>query len=100
MFGYPTIDDYYADASPCRRLKRIGIPILCLNSMDDVFSPNHAIPVEIAKQNPNVALVLTSCGGHIGFLEGLWPWKCTYMDRIFKQFTQAVFEHGNKILNL
>lgn len=41
MFGYPTIDDYYADASPCRRLKRIGIPILCLNSMDDVFSPNH-----------------------------------------------------------
>ncbi|KAJ6662146.1 hypothetical protein lerEdw1_012611 [Lerista edwardsae] len=27
MFGYPTIDDYYADASPCRRLKRIGIPV-------------------------------------------------------------------------
>ncbi|XP_066481097.1 phospholipase ABHD3 [Tiliqua scincoides] len=100
MFGYPTIDDYYADASPYRRLKRIGIPVLCLNSMDDVFSPNHAIPVEIAKQNPNVALVLTSCGGHIGFLEGLWPRKCTYMDRIFKQFIQAVFEHGNKILNM
>lgn len=65
-----------------------------------MFSFFEAIPVEIAKQNPNVALVLTSCGGHIGFLEGLWPWKCTYMDRIFKQFTQAVFEHGNKILNL
>ncbi|XP_033010913.1 phospholipase ABHD3 [Lacerta agilis] len=100
MFGYPTIEDYYADASPCRRLKRIGIPVLCLNAMDDVFSPNHAIPVEIAKQNPNVALILTSCGGHIGFLEGLWPRKCTYMDRVFKQFVQAVFEHGSKILNI
>ncbi|XP_034982344.1 phospholipase ABHD3 [Zootoca vivipara] len=100
MFGYPTIEDYYADASPCHRLKRIGIPVLCLNAMDDVFSPNHAIPVEIAKQNPNVALILTSCGGHIGFLEGLWPRRCTYMDRVFKQFVQAVFEHGSKILNI
>ncbi|XP_077208755.1 phospholipase ABHD3 isoform X1 [Paroedura picta] len=100
MFGYPTIDDYYTDASPFHRLKTVGIPVLCLNSMDDVFSPNHAIPVEMAKQNPNVALVLTSCGGHIGFLEGLWPRKCTYMDRVFKQFVQAVFEHESKILNM
>ncbi|XP_054840573.1 phospholipase ABHD3 [Eublepharis macularius] len=100
IFGYSTVDDYYADASPFRRLETVGIPVLCLNSMDDVFSPSHAIPVEMAKKNPNVALVLTSCGGHIGFLEGLWPRKCTYMDRIFKQFVEAVFEHGSKILNM
>ncbi|NXN16333.1 ABHD3 Phospholipase, partial [Indicator maculatus] len=100
MFGYPTIDDYYEDASPCRKLKSVGIPVLCLNSVDDVFSPGHAIPVEAAKQNANVALVLTSCGGHIGFLEGIWPRKCTYMDRVFKQFVQAVFEHGNKIFSM
>ncbi|NXP71235.1 ABHD3 Phospholipase, partial [Ramphastos sulfuratus] len=100
MFGYPTIDDYYEDASPCRKLKSVGIPVLCLNSVDDVFSPGHAIPVEAAKQNANVALVLTSCGGHIGFLEGIWPRKCTYMDRVFKQFVQAVFEHGEKIFSM
>ncbi|XP_074940909.1 phospholipase ABHD3 isoform X2 [Phalacrocorax aristotelis] len=100
MFGYRTIDDYYEDASPCRKLKSVGIPVLCLNSVDDVFSPGHAIPVETAKQNANVALVLTSCGGHIGFLEGIWPRKCTYMDRVFKQFVQAVFEHGNKIFSM
>ncbi|XP_065483379.1 phospholipase ABHD3 isoform X4 [Caloenas nicobarica] len=100
MFGYHTVDDYYEDASPCHRLKSVGIPVLCLNSVDDVFSPSHAIPVETAKQNANVALVLTSCGGHIGFLEGIWPRKCTYMDRVFKQFVQAVFEHGNKIFSM
>ncbi|XP_063155241.1 phospholipase ABHD3 isoform X1 [Candoia aspera] len=100
MFGYPTIEDYYEDASPCHKLKKIGIPVLCLNSLDDAFSPNHAIPVEIAKQNPNIALILTSYGGHIGFLEGLWPRTCTYMDRIFKQFVQAVFEHGSQIVTL
>ncbi|NXB47237.1 ABHD3 Phospholipase, partial [Leucopsar rothschildi] len=100
MFGYRSIDDYYEDASPCRKLKSVGIPVLCLNSVDDVFSPAHAIPVETAKQNANVALVLTSCGGHIGFLEGIWPRKCTYMDRVFKQFVQAMFEHGNKIFSM
>ncbi|CAJ0928408.1 unnamed protein product [Ranitomeya imitator] len=56
-----------------------------------------AIPVESAKQNPNVALVLTAYGGHIGFLEGIWPRQQTYMDRIFKQFVQAVFEHGSEL---
>ncbi|XP_026555100.1 phospholipase ABHD3 isoform X1 [Pseudonaja textilis] len=100
MFGYPSVEAYYEDASPCHKLKKIGIPVLCLNSLDDAFSPNHAIPVEIAKQNTNIALILTSYGGHIGFLEGLWPRKCTYMDRIFKQFVQAVFEHGRKIVTL
>ncbi|XP_038186671.1 phospholipase ABHD3 isoform X3 [Arvicola amphibius] len=43
MFGYRTIDDYYTDASPNRRLKSVGIPVLCLNAVDDVFSPSHDI---------------------------------------------------------
>lgn len=41
MFGYPTIEDYYEDASPYHKLKSVGIPLLCLNSVDDVFSPGH-----------------------------------------------------------
>ncbi|XP_005898945.1 phospholipase ABHD3 [Bos mutus] len=100
MFGYRTIDDYYTDASPNRRLKSVGIPVLCLNSVDDVFSPSHAIPIETAKQNPNVALVLTSYGGHIGFLEGIWPRQSTYMDRVFKQFVQAMIEHGHELSSM
>ncbi|XP_030068683.1 phospholipase ABHD3 [Microcaecilia unicolor] len=97
MFGYPSIDDYYKDASPCYKLKSVEIPVLCLNALDDAFSPGHAIPIESAKQNPNVALVITSFGGHIGFLEGIWPRQHTYMDRLFKQFVQAVIEHGREI---
>ncbi|KAG7229256.1 hypothetical protein INR49_012913, partial [Caranx melampygus] len=73
MFGYPTNDDYYRDASPVHRLKSVQVPMLCLNAADDVFSPSHAIPVEAVKQNPNLALLITCHGGHIGFLEGLWP---------------------------
>ncbi|KAF0046832.1 hypothetical protein F2P81_000465 [Scophthalmus maximus] len=100
MFGYPTNDDYYHDASPVHRLKSVQVPMLCLNAADDVFSPSHAIPVEAVKQNPNLALLITCHGGHIGFLEGLWPRQSTYMDRVFKQFAKAVIEQGSRLKDL
>uniref|UniRef100_A0A8C8HV94 Phospholipase ABHD3 n=1 Tax=Oncorhynchus tshawytscha TaxID=74940 RepID=A0A8C8HV94_ONCTS len=100
MFGYPTNDDYYHDASPIHRLKSVQVPMLCLNAADDVFSPSHAIPVEAVKQNPNLALLITCHGGHIGFLEGLWPRQSTYMDRVFKQFAKAVIEQGGDLNDL
>ncbi|MGH0146482.1 UNVERIFIED_CONTAM: hypothetical protein FKN15_021622 [Acipenser sinensis] len=100
MFGYATNEEYYKAASPCHKLKSVQIPVLCLNAVDDVFSPGHALPVEAAKQNPNLALLITSHGGHIGFLEGIWPRHSTYMDRVFKQFMQAVIEQGSELENL
>ncbi|XP_028283772.1 phospholipase ABHD3 [Parambassis ranga] len=100
MFGYPTNDDYYRDASPVHRLKSVQVPMLCLNAADDVFSPSHAIPVEAVKQNPNLAMLITCHGGHIGFLEGLWPRQSTYMDRVFKQFAKAVIEQGSRLQDL
>lgn len=99
--------------------------MLCLNAADDVFSPSHgelfgaffcgglffkyifslllssaAIPVEAVKQNPNLALLITCHGGHIGFLEGMWPRQSTYMDRVFKQFAKAVIEQGSRLEDL
>ncbi len=41
MFGYPSNDDYYRDASPIHNVKSVQVPMLCLNAADDVFSPNH-----------------------------------------------------------
>ncbi|MBN3318605.1 ABHD3 Phospholipase, partial [Atractosteus spatula] len=93
MFGYKTCRDYYRDASPCYKLAHTAIPVLCLNAADDPFSPEHTIPVEQAQQLPNVALLVTARGGHIGFLEGLFPRGESYMDRLFGQFVQAVFEN-------
>ncbi|RXN27722.1 phospholipase ABHD3 [Labeo rohita] len=100
MFGYPSNEDYYRDASPIHKIKSVQVPMLCLNAADDVFSPNHAFPVEAVKQNPNVALLITCHGGHIGFLEGLWPRQSTYMDRVFRQFTKAIFEDGSGLDDL
>ena len=53
-----------------------------------------AIPAEEAEQNDNIAIVITSHGGHIGFMEGLFPRHEGYMDRLFSQYVKAVFTHG------
>uniref|UniRef100_H3B2C2 Phospholipase ABHD3 n=1 Tax=Latimeria chalumnae TaxID=7897 RepID=H3B2C2_LATCH len=97
MFGYESCPDYYHDASPYHKLSQIKVPVLCLNAADDPFSPLHTIPLEMARKLPNVALLVTSHGGHIGFLEGLYPRCENYMDRVFGQFIKAAFEHPGEL---
>ncbi|XP_061563157.1 phospholipase ABHD3-like isoform X1 [Cololabis saira] len=97
LFGYESCMDYYHDASPGKKLPRTAVPILCLNAADDPFSPQNAFPVSIVQRLPNVALLLTAHGGHIAFLEGLFPRGENYMDRLFGQFVKAVFEHPRDI---
>lgn len=99
-FGYSSCREYYQAASPARQLHRVRVPLLCLNASDDPFSPLHAIPVEAAWRLPHVALLVTAHGGHIGFLEGLFPRHGTFMDRVFTQFITAVFEHGEELQQL
>lgn len=51
-----------------------------------------AIPVEAANTSDNVAIIITARGGHIGFMEGLWPfYKNQYMFQLFGQFFQSIF---------
>lgn len=126
-FGYSSCREYYQAASPARQLHRVRVPLLCLNASDDPFCPLHgewgwggagagpvggwqrltpapwhlaAIPVEAAWRLPHVALLVTAHGGHIGFLEGLFPRHGTFMDRVFTQFITAVFEHGEELRQL
>ncbi|XP_062858018.1 phospholipase ABHD3-like [Trichomycterus rosablanca] len=93
IFGYKSCTHYYQDASPGYKLPQIAVPVLCLNAADDPFSPKQAFPLSDAQRLQNVALLVTSHGGHIGFLEGLFPYGDSYMDRVFKQFVQAAFEN-------
>ncbi|XP_061667697.1 phospholipase ABHD3-like isoform X2 [Syngnathoides biaculeatus] len=93
LFGYESCTEYYRHASPAERLSRTAVPVLCLNAADDPFSPQHAFPLGAAKELPNVALLVTAHGGHIAFLEGLFPRAAGYMERVFGQFARAVLEH-------
>lgn len=65
---------------------------------DSFFFPAHtAFPLTIVQDLPNVALLLTAHGGHIAFLQGLFPRGESFMDRLLGQFVQAVFEHQREI---
>ena len=55
-----------------------------------------AIPVEEALKNDHIAMVITSHGGHNGFLEGAVPRGKIYVHRWFTQFVDAIFRHGLK----
>ncbi|XP_004525088.1 phospholipase ABHD3 [Ceratitis capitata] len=93
-FGYPSVDDYYNDATLQNKLHQISVPLLCLSAADDPFQPLDAIPLEAANKCSHVAIIITARGGHIGFLEGCWPsTKDQYMSRVFVEyFTKALFD--------
>ncbi|KAM8846567.1 protein ABHD1-like [Synchiropus picturatus] len=97
LFGYKSCVDYYDDASPDKKLPNTTVPILCLNAADDPFSPQHAFPLTIVQNLPNVALLLTAHGGHIAFLEGFFPRGESFMERLLGQFIHAVFQHPRDI---
>lgn len=94
QFGYKSSDHYYTDASIHNKIHALQVPVLTLNAADDPFSPLHAIPVKEATKNNHIAMVITDRGGHIGFLEGVYPRGRTYMHRWMSQYVDAVFRHG------
>lgn len=48
-----------------------------------------AIPIRAAEESSHVAIVVTVRGGHIGFMEGLWPTGDEYMARFFAQYFRS-----------
>ncbi|KAL0124745.1 hypothetical protein PUN28_006536 [Cardiocondyla obscurior] len=94
-FGYKNVDEYYSNATLHDKLHLIQVPTLCLSAADDPFQPLQAIPLKEISETKNVAVVVTSRGGHIGFLEGVWPVKEEqYMGKFFSQFFTAIFTNG------
>lgn len=96
-FGFKDVEAYYAKATLHDKLHNIQIPLLCLSAADDPFQPLEAIPLEEVKDTKHVAMIVTSRGGHIGFLEGVWPVykeREQYIGKVFSQFFTAVFTHG------
>ena len=53
-----------------------------------------ATPEEIAQENSNLIVVATRRGGHIGFLQGWFPFRKNYMDKVLVQFVKATLEEN------
>jgi predicted alpha/beta-fold hydrolase len=66
--GYRDASDYYARTSSRAVIGRIRVPALIIHSLDDPLIPPEPFFDEAIKANPDVLLVLTRRGGHVGFL--------------------------------
>ncbi len=75
LHGFSGADDYYNRSDARRYLGRIRVPVLLMQSRDDPFLPRGATPEALVAANPHLATAFTDRGGHLGFVEGAFPWR-------------------------
>lgn len=68
--GFPTVEAYYQASSGLHILPHLEKPTLIIYAADDpMFDPAIIADLQAAcKNNPNIDLVLTQFGGHVGYL--------------------------------
>lgn len=88
--GYDTPWEYYREASPARRIPKIKVPTLILNSTDDP-AVGTRLPVMEVTHNPNLCLVETDLGGHLGWVQrdGKF-WSVEVVEEFFTLFDKEI----------
>lgn len=67
LHGFAGADDYYERASCLPFLRRIAVPTLIVNALDDAFIPRETLPGP-KDLSSSVTLELSAHGGHVGFV--------------------------------
>ena len=68
IHGFRTATEYYRNISAIKNLINIDVPVLCINSIDDPITPYQAIAYDDIRLNPNIFLIVTEKGSHMGFI--------------------------------
>jgi len=95
--GYNSAQDYWQDASSYRQTRFVSVPFLQLVASDDflVFGP-HRGKFSYNISNPNIMVLTTTCGGHLGWHEAPpngWGIGRSWADTAMVEFIQAVLEY-------
>lgn len=69
--GLESISAYYDALSSDSRISEISIPLLSINSCDDLLIPPSVVPLAKIEQTPNIVQLMVSGGGHIEYFTGL-----------------------------
>jgi predicted alpha/beta-fold hydrolase len=70
LHGFASAEDYWTRCSSGRFLAGVRRPLLAISALDDPLVPASSLPLEAARANPNVTLLTTRLGGHVGFVSG------------------------------
>jgi predicted alpha/beta-fold hydrolase len=66
--GFGNVANYYERASALQFIGRITVPTLIIHAQDDPFIPFASFRHRDIEANPNVTLLATEQGGHVGFI--------------------------------
>jgi predicted alpha/beta-fold hydrolase len=78
LHGFAGASDYYYRASAMRVIDRVAMPALIITAEDDPFVPPDPFRDPKVTGNPHITTVITSHGGHCGFVgaanedDGYW----------------------------
>ena len=92
IHGFDGVDDYYQRCSSRQFMKHITTPTLVIHAEDDPFLTPGAIPAE-NELGSGVTLELSKGGGHVGFIEGKYPWAASnWLSRRIPEFLDGYME--------
>lgn len=66
-------EEYYEALSTYQMMDRIQVPLLSINSSNDLLIPKSVIPFEEIKLNPRIVHYQVAGGGHTEYFSGLKP---------------------------
>lgn len=72
-FGFRDAEHYYATQSCNQFLQRIHVPALLIQAKDDTLVPFEIFDHPAFERNPNLRLIATEHGGHLGFISRTPP---------------------------
>eukprot|EP00980_Cylindrotheca_fusiformis_P030423 scaffold24801_cov181-Cylindrotheca_fusiformis.AAC.1 len=107
--GYKNGDSYWRDSSSYRLVRHISVPYLNLTADDDflVSEPNRN-RLGFLVSNPNILVVQTRCGGHLGWQEsppdsassfGATSWADAASADFFESIIQVNMERNGSAVN-
>ena len=73
LFGFGTAANYFATQSSNQFLSAIRIPTLMIQAQDDPLIPFEVYNYPAIQSNPNIRLIATDHGGHVGFIARSQP---------------------------
>ncbi|MGB3940820.1 MAG: alpha/beta fold hydrolase [Candidatus Manganitrophaceae bacterium] len=78
IHGFRDGVDYWTSSSSKKFLDAIRRPVLLINARNDPFLPAESLPVKMVEQSEWLTADFPPSGGHVGFVEGPFPWSVSY----------------------
>lgn len=92
-FGFPSVDAYYEYSGSKNKVGDVAIPLMTVQALDDPIAVADSIPRDVIKANPNVILLETETGGHLGWEAGPEaPFGAPWPDEVVMRFFEALLE--------